>query len=333
MKKTILIALAGLGALTASGQGLNDGYFGMFEDGNNPEIDCNTGLRDVMVVQRCMARDFIDTDKGGSRGADLNTYTYRKPNNTNGISDGVWRAYMAQRPKRSNSSAGSSGSASTRRVGTSNYNTSDAHIQWVRNRQEQIRAAREEGARRKRIEDMRRRIADDNRAAAVTAQTNAMLQGQTNARIASDHWHANQGAVVAQQRARQAVVAPGAQFERLKPKSTGSQQASRLRGVNRPRRTMGQPRNTVRQQLPPVQRTRPQMTPERAAMLKKALMVRAELRRQDAARQRLKNYCGFVLDPHAVPTTGQDWYVPINTPRIPDREIKTSDYYDELLPS
>ncbi|GEM_PF-1755910 len=265
----------------ASGQGLNDGYFGLFSDVHNPEIDCNTGLREDMVVQRCMTRDFINNDPTDpTRGADLTTYTYVKPVNTSGLYGKVARGVAAQRPRRNGSSAKSS---SSRGVGTYNYNTSDAHIQWARNRQEQIKAAREKDAYEKKMMELQRKIADDNRAADVTAQTNAALQGQTNARIQRDRWHATEGAAQAQQRARQAVVVQGPQFDKMKPQSTGSQQASRLRGANKPRRVMATPtptaRNTVRKPMPAVQRSHT-LSPQQRQELRQAMLNRREQQHQ-----------------------------------------------------
>ncbi len=76
-----------------------------------------------------------------------------------------------------------------------------------------------------------------------------------------------------------------------------------------------QRRNTVRPKLQQVKRT---ITPgERAAMLKKALMVRAELRRQEKARKKLAQYKGFVLDDNAVSTLGKDRSTPMTQPLAP----------------
>lgn len=342
MKKLILSALISLGAITASGQkGLNDNYFGMFEYVDNPEIDCSNGRHDALVVQRCMARDFIKQDK--KRGIDLTTYTYVKPDNTSGLYNKVARGAAAQRPRSSSSAKYSS----TRKVGSYNYNTSDEHINWMRNRQEQIRAAREEAERRKRWEEMQRRIADDNRAAAVTAQTNAALQAQTNARIARDNWHATEGAALAQQRARQAMVKQGPQFDKMKPQSTGSQQASRLRGTNKPRRTMTynpQPRNTARRVLPQVQRKKQVLSAREQQLRQKQMQQALEMRkkRQIQARQLAVNVAKMelqsrpqpsrilisqkkskgwnsgkplVLSEHATSTLGKDWNTESLTPK------------------
>lgn len=283
MKKLILIAAICIETITASGQGwqgLNDGYFGLFKDVHNPEIDCNTGLRENMVVQRCMARDFINNNPTDpTRGADLTTYTYIKPVNTSGLYGKIAAAIRRSQPRNGSSAK----SASTRSVGSYNHNTSDAHIQWARNRQAQIQAAREEAAYKKRMEEMQRKIADDNRAAAVAAQTNAALQGQTNARIQRDRWHATEGAAQAQQRARQAVVVQGPQFDKMKPQSTGSQQASRLRGANKPRRFMApqntNARNTARKPLPAVQRSHT-LSPLQRQELRQAILNRREQQRQ-----------------------------------------------------
>lgn len=280
MKKLIIYITICVGTITASGQGLNDNYFGLFTDVHNPEIDCNTGLRENMVVQRCLTRDFINNDPSDpTRGADLTTYTYIKPVNTSGLYGKVAAAARRSKP-RNGSSANSSNS---RGVGSYNYNTSDAHIQWSRNRQAQIQAAREAAAYKKRLEEMHKRIADDNRAAAVTAQTNAALQRQTDARIQSDQWHATEGAVQARQRARQAVVVQDPQFDKMKPQSTGSQQASRLRGANKPRRFMAnsnpKARNTVRKPMPTVQRKHI-LTQQQRQELREAIHNRREQQRQ-----------------------------------------------------
>lgn len=342
MKKIIISAIICLGTITASGQkGLNDDYFGMFEYVDNPEIDCNDGRHDALVVPRCMARDFIKQDK--KRGIDLTTYTYVKPDNTSGLYNKVARGVAAQRP-RSGSSAKSS---NTRKVGSYNYNTSDAHINWMRNRQEQIQAANEEAARRKRWKEMQQRIAEDNRAADVTAQTNAALQAQTNARIARDNWHATEGAALAQQRARQAMVKQGPQFDKMKPQSTGSQQASRLRGTNKPRRTLTynpRPRNTARRVLPQVQRKAPVLSAHEQQLRQKHMQQALELRkkRQIQARQLAVNVAKMelqsrpqpsrilisqekskgwnsgkplVLSEHATSTLGQDWNTESLTPK------------------
>lgn len=280
MKKLILTAAICLETITASGQGLNDGYFGLFTDEHNPEINCNTGLREDMVVQRCMTRDFINNDPDDpTRGADLTTYTYIKPVNTSGIYDKVAAGVRRSQP-RNGSSAKSSRS---RGVGTYNYNNSIENMQWRRNRRAQIEAAREAEAYRKKMEEMQRKIADDNRAAAVTAQTNAMLQVRTNARIQRDRWHATEGAAQAQQRARQAVVVQGPQFDKMKPQSTGSQQASRLRGANKPRRFMvpqnTNARNTARKPMPAVQRSHT-LSPQQRQELRQAILNRREQQRQ-----------------------------------------------------
>ncbi len=281
MNKLILTAIFSLGTIMASGQGLNDGYFGLFTDVHNPDVDCSTGVHEDMMVQRCMTRDFINNDPTDpTRGADLTTYTYVKPVNTSGLYGKVAAVARRSRPRNGSSAK----SSNTRSVGSYNYNTSDAHIQWARNRQAQIQAAREEAAYKKRMEDLQRKIADDDRAATVTAQTNARLQVQTDARIQRDRWHATEGAAQAQQRARRAVVPQGPQFDKMKSQSTGPQQASRLRGTNKPRRFMAPhtARNTVRKPMPAVQRCHTISTQQREE-LRQAILGR----REKQLRQRL----------------------------------------------
>ena len=317
--------MIGIGAIMASGQGLNDGYFGLFTDVHNPEIDCNAGSRDVMMVQRCMTRDFINNNPSDrTRGVDLTTYTYMKPDNTSGLYGKVARGVASQRPKRNGSSAKSSGS---RGVGSYNYNTSDAHIRWQRDRQAQINAAREKAAHEKKMRELQKKIADDNRAAAVTAQTNAALQAQTDARIQRDRWHASEGAALAQQRARQALVVQGPQFDKMKPQSTGTQQASRLRGANKPRRVMATGNNTARKPMPAVQRSH-SLSQQQREELRQAIRNRMEKQRQlrlaVAGKQKVApkktpaayydNNGRLVLDKHAHSSLGKDWHSESFTP-------------------
>lgn len=348
MKKLILTTLIGFGATVASGQGLNDGYFGMFTDVHNPEIDCNAGPRDVMMTQRCMTRDFINNNPSDrTRGIDLTSYTYRVPDNTSGLYGKVARGVAAQRPKRNGSSAKSSGSRS---VGSYNYNTSVANMQWRRDRQAQINAAREKAAYEKRMRELQKKIANDNRAAAVTAQTNAALQEQTNARIQRDRWHASEGAALAQQRARQAMVVQGPQFDKMKPQSTGTQQASRLRGANKPRRVMATRNNTARKSMPPVQRNHT-LSQQQREELRQAIRNRMEKQRQlrlaEAGKQKAAskktpaayydNNGRLVLDKHAHSSLGKDWQgesfttLPAPPPVTKVRRKMTQQEYHNLI--
>lgn len=274
MKKLILTTAICLGAISVSAQGWvyseelrTDVWTN--QDKGMDYVDCSDGTKyDAWNALYCTRKNGIESVvRVGSRP------------NTSGLYDKVAAATRRSQPRNGSSAK----SSSTRSVGSYNHNTSDAHIQWARNRQAQIQAAREEAAYKKRMEDMQKKIADDNRAAAVTAQTNAALQGQTNARIQRDRWHATEGAAQAQQRARQAVVVQGPQFDKMKPQSTGSQQASRLRGANKPRRFMApqntNARNTARKPMPAVQRSHT-LSPQQRQELRQAILNRREQQRQ-----------------------------------------------------
>lgn len=274
MKKLILTTAICLGAISVSAQGWvyseelrTDVWTN--QDKGMDYVDCSDGTKyDAWNALYCTRKNGIESVvRVGSRP------------NTSGLYDKVAAATRRSQPRNGSSAK----SSSSRSVGTYNYNTSDAHIQWARNRQAQIQAAREEAAYKKRMEDMQKKIADDNRAAAVTAQTNAALQVQTNARIQRDRWHATEGAAQAQQRARQAVVVQGPQFDKMKPQSTGSQQASRLRGANKPRRFMApqntNARNTARKPMPAVQRSHT-LSPQQRQELRQAILNRREQQRQ-----------------------------------------------------
>ena len=267
-------------------------------------VDCN-GLRSMQVAQQCMRQDWM------THGVNL-TMVKGHAVNTSGLRGKVAARVAASRP----------GSGSQKgRAGTSyNYQTSDAHQRWVQQKWERQEAARQADAEKKRQAAIAQKIADDNRAAAVEAATNAALQQRTNQAIARDYYNANEGAAAAQQRARRAVRRVGPQYAAQRPRSTGAAKARTLRGQNKPRRVMHpQRRNTARPALPAVQR-RPCIDPERAAMIRKALFVREELRRKAAqerlaqkrreAQRRAMAYKGFTLDPNAVPTTGNDWDSP-----------------------
>ncbi len=289
MKKLILTAAICLGAISVSAQGWvyseelrTDVWTN--QDKGMDYVDCSDGTKyDAWNALYCTRKNGIESVvRVGSR------------SNTSGLYDKVAAATRRSQPRNGSSAK----SSSSRSVGTYNYNTSDAHIQWARNRQAQIQAAREEAAYKKRMEDMQKKIADDNRAAAVTAQTNAALQVQTNARIQRDRWHATEGAAQAQQRARQAVVVQGPQFDKMKPQSTGSQQASRLRGANKPRRFMApqntNARNTARKPMPAVQRSHT-LSPQQRQELRQAILNRREQQRQRKPKIRFKKITGCIL--------------------------------------
>lgn len=335
MKKLILSAIICLGAIPAVAQGwvYSDEFktdVWTSQDKGLDFVDCNGTKYDAWNALYCTRTNGIESvQRLGSRV------------NTSGLYNKVARGVAAKKPRSSSSAKYSN----TRSVGS--YNNQFENSQFRRWRQEQIQAAREEEARRKRWEEMQRRIADDNRAAAVTAQTNAALQAQTNARIARDNWHATEGAALAQQRARQAMVKQGPQFDKMKPQSTGSQQASRLRGTNKPRRTMTynpRPRNTARRVLPQVQRKAPVLSAREQQLRQKQMQEALEMRkkRQIQARQLAINVAKmelqsrpqpsrilisqekskgwnsgkpFVLSEHATSTLGQDWNSESLTPK------------------
>lgn len=314
MKRILTIAAVSLASLSATAQGwvYSEEFKTDFQTSQDKGLDfvnCKTGVKyDAWNALYCTRKNGIGSvARVGSRV------------NTSGLYGKVARAVAARRP----GSSSSSRSSTSRRVGNYNYNTSDAHINWVHERQAQIQAAKEEAAYKKKMEELQRKIADDNRAAEVTAQTNAALQVQTNARMARDRWHATQGAALAQQRARQAIVRHGSQFDEMKPQSTGSQQASRLRGANKPRRTMTynpKPRNTARRILPQV--IRKQRDPEADAINRQrgktfaANVAKMELQSRpqpsriliDMEKSRGWNSGKqFVLSEHAVSSLGKDW--------------------------
>lgn len=260
-------------------------------------VDCNTGKRDVWNISICMRKDYESMHI-----TDLNKML-------DGLEGKVARGIEAQRPKRKSTS--SSGSykygTGTRRAGTSYSNvTSEENRIWRAERQAQRIAAQRREQERKRQEAIRKKIADDNRAAAVTASTNARLQGATNRRIQNDYYHANEGARLAQQQARQAHKTTGPQFK--KPQMSNTNKARMLRGQNKPRRIMypqRQPQNTSRKMLAQVER-KPQASP-RDSMLQRALKIRAELNRRKAAANKEIAYKGIKLSDKSVSTLGQDW--------------------------
>ena len=287
-------------------------------------IDCNKGSGNAIDIYKCLLED--------SQTSFANpTFVKGMGPNTSGLYGKVAAAVEAQRPKKSSGSK--KGVAGT----SYNYQTSDKHLQWAAEKRAKDAAAREAAEENKRLKKLQQKIADDNRAAAVTAQTNAMLQHQTNRRIQNDRYNANEGAYLAQQRARNAHHIVGPQFDKNNPKATGAQKAQMLKGQNKPRRIMypqHQARNTARKPLPQVKRTA--VDPERAAMIQRALAVKAELQRQKAlkAKQEQKNKPKMVyhngkylvvLDEHAHSTLGREWNTeslttppppPINKPKM-----------------
>ncbi len=294
-------------------------------------VDCNKGTRNIQSVAKCMRED-------GANSFSNPTILVGKEINTNGLYNKVSRKVTRAPKKRSTSTSTAPTSAKQARKTGKNYNhqTSEAGRAWRAKKREAQLQAQREAAERKRRQELERKIADDNRAAEVTAMTNAMLQQQTNRRIASDYYHANEGAAMAQQRARQAHKLAGPQFDKNAPKSTGRDKARMLRGQNKPRRIMKYPqtqrRNTARPQLAQVQR-RP-LPQERAAMLKKALMVRAELRRIKKAEQTYAEYKGIKLDDGAVSTLGKDWSSEtLTTPPAPSptRSVMTADERQQMI--
>lgn len=265
---------------------------------------------------------FVDTNKGrmsvleaGNRmreeaiyGGFVNpTLVKGYSTNTSDIYAKVSAQAQKSSPQRTSYNTKPTSSAQARRMGKNyNYQTTDEAREWIANRQQQIQEAREREAERKRQEELARKIADDNRAAAVTAQTNALLQAQTNRRIERDHYHANEGAYAAQQRAHQAYHRTGPQFNRNK--SMPKNKAQMLRGQAKPRRVMypqTQKRNIARKQLAQVQR-RP-LPSNCVQSLKKATRTRTEFTTRKNTKGKHVNYVGFVLDENAVPTTGRDW--------------------------
>ena len=266
-------------------------------------VNCNTGSREMRAIGICMRQDVAD---GMRNPVVLQSHRVK----TDGLYNKVSRGVAAARPNRTSSSSRfTANSMSEARKTGKNYNhsTSAAGRAWrakmAAERQESIRREQE----RRRQEKIRKKIADDNRAAAVTAATNARLQGETNRRIQNDYYNANEGAYLAQQRARQAHRTVGPQFKRQET-SSGSDRAKLLRRQNKPRRVMypqRQPQNTVRKPLAQVERK--QLSPEQEVMLKRALMVRAELRRKKAAEKKRDEYKGIKLSDSAVSTLGKDW--------------------------
>lgn len=294
-------------------------------------VNCNTGSRSVQSTAICMRQD-------GANGFDNPIFITSKMTNTTGLSGKVARGVAAARPRtgttstRTSTTSRPTSAKQAQRMGKNyNYQTSDAHRAWLADKRERQLQAQKEAAEKKRREQLARRIADDNRAAAVTAQTNAMLQHQTDRRIARDHYHATEGARQAQERARQAHRLVGPQFAQSAPKSSGKDKARMLRGQNKPRRVMypqTQKRNTARATLPQVERQ--PLPQERAALLKKALMVRAELRRQKKAEKAYAEYQGIKLDNNAVSTLGKDWNSIGTGPLAPPPTTRTTLTHEEM---
>lgn len=258
---------------------------------------------------------------------------------------------------RVNASSPRSGSSAKGRVGSYNYQTSDAHLAWVAERNARLAEQRQRDAEAKARREHERRIADDNRAAAVEAETNARLQVQTDRAIARDHWHANQGAQQAQQRARSAHKMQGPQLASSQNRMSNAQKASMLRQGN-PRRLYQKPRVTYRS-LPPVRRTQvsqAQLQAQRLAMQRKAEYVakqrelarkrQEELARATAAKKAEieKRYAdnrqivaigrskvAFKLSSNASSSLGKDWKtVSLTTPPIPERKKMTEEDWHRL---
>lgn len=312
-------------------------------------VNCNTGRKSLVQAANCMRQDWY---KGGYDNGYDHTLIKEKVTSTNGLYKKVAAGVAAQRPRRTSATGSAPTGHVKGKVGSYNYQTSDAHRQWMANRQAQIQVDRERKERLKREEEQRRKIADNNRAAAVTAATNARLQAETNRRIASDHWHANEGAQLVQQRARQAMVVQGPQFNK-QPKMSAEYQAGLLRRQNKPRRQVYKPtytRNTARRTLAQVHRTA-QTDPARVAALQRALAVKAELekRKRDAERLRMQqekakaenaprmvavNGKALVeLGPTAHSTLGKDWKTEtFTTPDIPSKKRRmTQEEYHRLI--
>mgnify|MGYP000769885145 CR=1 FL=1 len=336
MKKTIFLLMLSV-AVSAGAQGwvysteLGTDVWSNQRSSDVEFVDCNTGTRSIQATATCMRRDV-------QYGLSNPTFITSKMTNTNGLYGKVARGVAAAQPRRSGYTKPTSAKQARRMGKNYTHQTSDAHRQWLEEKRERQIQAQQEAAERKRQEELERRIADDNRAAAVTAQTNAMLQQQTDRRIARDHYHANEGAKLAQQRARQAHRRVGPQFNQANPKSTGKEKARMLRGENKPRRIMypqTQRRNTARKQLAQVRRQT--LTPERAAMLQKALMVRAELRRRKKAAQTYADYKGIKLDDNAVSTLGKDWHSddfktqPLAPPPVTRVEISKDNLHELMM--
>ncbi len=297
---TLLFAtsiLASAQAWTYSEQFKTDFWTG-YVDRDITVVDCSNGKHEMRPMAQCFRKDVAS---GLSHGYMIES----QMTNINGLNAKVARGVAASRPKRK-TSAGTY-KYSTGKAGTSyNHATSQAHINWVHQKQAERQEAIRRAQAKKREEERRRRIEDNNRAAAVTAATNARLQGETDRRIANDHYNANEGAYLAQQRARHAHRTVGPQFQRKE--TTNANKAKMLRGQNKPRRVMypqRQPRNVARKPLAKVERR--QLTVEQSIMLKKALMVRAELRRKNAAEKKWNEYKGIKLSDGAVSTIGKDW--------------------------
>lgn len=207
-------------------------------------------------------------------------------------------------------------------TGTKSNYSSPEHKAWRARRRAQIEAAKEREAERKRQE----KIADDKRAAMAEAQANAQLQGVTDRHMQRDRYNATQGAQEALQRAQNASTIRGPQYARQNPKMTAEEKAALLRRQNKPRGVMhtGQQqqampykpapqRNLARAPRAQIERF-PVSDPERVAALRKALAVKAEIRRQDfAERSKTAKYVAtskgsrIALSDHATSSLGRDW--------------------------
>lgn len=353
MKKIYIISMAIFVILNGGGVAVAQGYDNdrdpwggsrSNQDFGYDYIDCAGNSMNAMEASYCAGRYGLES-----------VYHKGQFRNTQGLYGKVAAGVAAQRPRRSSGNSGSGRQKGS--VGSYNYQTSDAHRQWLEQKRERDAEARQRAVEKKRYEDMMKKIEDDNRAAAVEAQTNARLQQQTNRAIARDHYNATEGAYKAQQMARKASQMKGPQFAQQKERMSDEYKAGLLRRQNKPRRVMPDTvtyqANRARKPLPQVKRTAT-MDPERAAMLRKAFAVKAELIRQkraagrisgnqarsDREQSRMVNVHGKAmvqLGPHATSTLGKDWNtISLTTPRIPPRETKekrkmTQEEYHRLI--
>lgn len=328
MKYQILIVALLACILQVNAQDYPQGDFSPFEsqDKGYDYVDCKGNNMNVWQARYCMGRYGLDA-----------AYHKSAIPNTSGLYEKVAQAAAVQRPTTKSSSS------TKGKVGSYNYQTSDAHMQWLADKQEREAEARRRAAEKKREEERQRSIADDSRAAAVEAATNARLQGETYRRIASDQWHATQGAALAQQRARDAHKLTGPQFANNKPAMTAQQKAATLRNGNRVRKSGSTKRNVARVVLPPVKRIgftgaapRSQLEHALAELKKRQQKLAAQSSGQEPAQPVMGKDVTvggtrFVLSDHATSSLGQDWEtVTFTTPRIPSKEkpkMSEADYH------
>ncbi|MDE6366586.1 MAG: hypothetical protein K2L33_03280 [Muribaculaceae bacterium] len=316
MKRIFIYGLAMLSGLLVSAQGwsysteFGTDFQSSYDIHGVEYVNCTTGRRSVQSAGVCMRQDLMNN------GSDIEAYTYTTDirRTLSGLEGKVARGVASQRPRRSsytsnNSRAKTSGKKNRRAGSSYNHQVSEAHMDWLRQKRERELQAREAAAEKKRQEELARKIADDNRAAAVESQTNAMLQAHTDRRIQSDYYNANEGAYKALQMARRAQRRVGPQFEATRQITSAEYKAGVLRRQNKPRRIMypsTQPGNSARPQLAQVQRKSADSI--RSAQLRRALMVREELRRRkESSRQRSDASKGIKLTDNSVSTLGKDW--------------------------